>query len=99
MSNLRPLGNRVLVKRFPLTELTEGGIVLRGRDYPTLGKVIAVGNGVRHAKTGLRRTPDVEVGDVVQWTWQPNFDLKQIGPDLFLFDYSDLNLCYSEEHK
>lgn len=49
-SNLRPLGNRVLVKRLPLPEVRESGLFVIGRDYPTMGLVLAIGNGTRVRK-------------------------------------------------
>jgi hypothetical protein len=45
MPFFQPLGPRVLVKRLPLPPKTESGLFLLGRDYPTVGKVLAVGNG------------------------------------------------------
>jgi co-chaperonin GroES (HSP10) len=43
----RPLGARVLVKREPLPEQTRSGLYLLGRDYPTIGRIVSVGNGPR----------------------------------------------------
>ena len=42
---IKPLGNRVLLKRLPVPELTEGGLFMLGREYPLLGKVLAIGSG------------------------------------------------------
>jgi hypothetical protein len=44
---IRPFGNRVLVKRLALPEQSENGIYVLGRDYPTMGRVLRVGNGPR----------------------------------------------------
>ena len=46
-SSLRPLGNRILVKRLSLPDVRESGLYIIGRDYPTMGRVLAVGNGTR----------------------------------------------------
>lgn len=95
-SKLRPLGNRILVRRWALPEQSESGIYILGRDYPTMGDVLAVGNGPRR-KSGERRSIDITVGDIVQWHVGPNFDLTQLGPDLFLFNYNDLNFVGRRE--
>jgi len=108
-SRLKPLGNRILVKRLSLPDVRESGLYLIGRDYPTMGKVLAVGNGPRYwghkykSEQGLRVywVIDVKPNDLVQWSIDSNFDLKQIGRaadggDLFLFDYDDLNFVGRE---
>jgi hypothetical protein len=46
----KPLGARVLVRREPLPEQTRSGLYLLGRDYPTIGRVVAVGTGWRRTK-------------------------------------------------
>jgi co-chaperonin GroES (HSP10) len=43
--SIRPFGNRILVKRLALPEQSENGIYILGRDYPTMGRVLRVGNG------------------------------------------------------
>jgi Chaperonin 10 Kd subunit len=48
--SIRPFGNRVLVKRLALPEQSENGIYVLGRDYPTMGRVLRVGNGQRLKK-------------------------------------------------
>jgi len=76
-SHFRPLGNRVLVKRLPLADQSVGGISVIGRDYPTMGTILAP-----FGANGLR----------CQWTIDANYDLKLIGDDLLLLDYDQLNL-------
>jgi co-chaperonin GroES (HSP10) len=90
----RPLGARVLVRREPLPEQTKSGLYLLGRDYPTVGTVVAVGNGPRHYKTGLRRSLDISIGSFCQWSPGFNYDLASIfpeDPDLLLLDYDQIN--------
>jgi co-chaperonin GroES (HSP10) len=96
--NFRPLGSYVLVQREALPETTFTGLYVLGRDYPTVGRVLAVGPGkwIR-LKTHYRwhRLPlDIRPGDFVQWTVSPNFDLSSVRglPDnCLLLDYDDLN--------
>lgn len=42
---IRPIGNRVLLKRLPVPETTQSGLYILGREYPLLGKVMSVGSG------------------------------------------------------
>ena len=111
--SLRPYGNRVLVRRLGLPDTVESGLYLLGRDYPTMGTILAVGNGQRsrkifahaHKRPDLgfgprgvmdlqyryRRPLDLKVGSIVQWRVGPNFDLYDLGNDLLLLPYSELN--------
>ena len=60
--NIKPLGNRILVKQFTQDEVTASGIILPDsaeKEKKAQGKIIAVGSGEEIAKLGLK------VGDVV----------------------------------
>ncbi|HET8792138.1 MAG TPA: co-chaperone GroES [Modicisalibacter sp.] len=64
--NIRPLHDRVVVRRVEEEQKTAGGIVLPGnaQEKPTRGEVLAVGNG-RILDNGEVRPLDVKVGDNV----------------------------------
>ncbi|EPC03406.1 co-chaperonin GroES [Litchfieldella anticariensis FP35 = DSM 16096] len=64
--NIRPLHDRVVVRRVEEEQKTSGGIVLPGnaQEKPTRGEVLAVGNG-RILENGEVRPLDVKVGDTV----------------------------------
>lgn len=64
--NIRPLHDRVVVKREPQETKSAGGIVIpdTASEKPTFGKVIAVGQG-KVLDNGQTRAPDVKVGDRV----------------------------------
>ncbi|MBN1652204.1 MAG: co-chaperone GroES [Deltaproteobacteria bacterium] len=64
--NIRPLQDRVLVKRVPEEERTRGGIIIpdTAKEKPIEGKVIAIGNG-KVREDGTTRKLDVKVGDIV----------------------------------
>ncbi|HWP42996.1 MAG TPA: co-chaperone GroES [Blastocatellia bacterium] len=66
MAKLRPLHDRVVVKRVEEQEQVRGGIIIpdTAREKPQQGEVIAVGNG-KLLENGSRVPPDVQVGDVV----------------------------------
>ena len=63
---LRPLGDRVIVRRNDEEETTEGGIVIPGSaaENPSQGEVLAVGPG-RTLDNGEIQAPSVKKGDVV----------------------------------
>ena len=63
---LRPLGDRVIVRRNDEEETTEGGIVIPGSaaEKPSQGEVLAVGPG-RTLDNGEIQAPSVKKGDVV----------------------------------
>lgn len=95
-SRLRPLGPRVLVQREPLVRDSREGLYLIGIDYPTIGKVLAYGPGYRR-RNGEYRSLDLRIGDTVQWSVTSNFDLYNLGNDLLLLHYNDLNLVQRED--
>ncbi|WP_371194377.1 co-chaperone GroES [Glaciecola sp. SC05] len=63
---IRPLHDRVIIKREEIESKSAGGIVLTGSaaEKSTRGKVIAVGNG-RVLENGDVKALDVKVGDSV----------------------------------
>ncbi|WP_154222895.1 co-chaperone GroES [Marinicella rhabdoformis] len=64
--NIRPLHDRVIVKRVESETTSPGGIVLpnSATEKPVQGEVLAVGNG-RILASGEQRPLDVKVGDKV----------------------------------
>ena len=67
--NIRPLGDRIVVRRFEAEGKTAGGILLpdTAKNKPQKGKVLAVGPG-RLLKDGSRRALQVKAGDTVLFT-------------------------------
>lgn len=66
MEKIRPLFDRVLVKRLPLEEKTAGGIIIPdvAKEKAQTGKVVAIGNG-RLDNQGKVVPMQVKIGDVV----------------------------------
>jgi chaperonin GroES len=64
---IRPLHDRVIVRREEEEQKTAGGILLPGsaQEKPNRGEVVAVGSG-RVLDNGDVRAVDVNVGDVVE---------------------------------
>ncbi len=63
---IRPLQDRIVVKRVESENKTKGGIIIpdTAKEKPIEGRVVAVGNG-KVLKDGKVRPVDVKVGDVV----------------------------------
>ena len=61
---IRPLGDRMLVKRIKEEDKTKGGIFIpdTAKEKPQEGKVVAVGKG-KMTETGKLVAPDVKTGD------------------------------------
>jgi chaperonin GroES len=66
---IRPLGDRIVVRRSESQEKTAGGILLpdTAKNKPQRGKVLAAGPG-RMLKDGTRRPLQVKEGDTVLFT-------------------------------
>ncbi len=66
---VKPLGDRIVVRRQDAAEKTAGGILLpdSAKDKPQKGKVLAIGAG-RLSKDGTRQALQVKVGDNILFT-------------------------------
>lgn len=64
MKSIRPLGDRILVKRIQEEEKTKGGIIIpdTAKEKPQEGLVVAVGKG-KTTEEGKVIAPDVKKGD------------------------------------
>ena len=65
-ANIRPLQDRVIVRRIAEDEQVRGGIIIpdSAREKPQEGEVVAVGKG-KYRTDGVRQVPDVRAGDRV----------------------------------
>ena len=65
-TNIRPLQDRVIVRRLEEGEQMRGGIIIpdTAKEKPQEGEVIAVGEG-KYKNDGTRQVPDVKTGDRV----------------------------------
>jgi len=88
---LRPLGDKVVVKRLEAEEVTRGGIVLpdSAKEKPQRGKVVAVGDG-KLTDSGERAKPTVKKGDQVLFTSYAGTEVKVDGEELLVMDESDI---------
>ena len=88
---IRPLHDRVVVRRKEEEEKTAGGIVLPGnaKEKPSQGEVIAVGNG-RILENGETRSLAVKVGDTVVFGQYAGNTVKVDGEDLLIMSENDI---------
>ena len=88
---VRPLGEKVLLKRLEADEKTVGGIVLpdTAKEKPQKGRVLAVGPG-RLLEDGGRAAPQVKNGDTVLFGKYSGTDIKIEGEEYLLVNESDI---------
>ena len=89
---VRPLGDRIVVRRHEADEKTAGGIVLpdTAKNKPQKGKILAVGAG-RMLKDGTRRGLQVKVGDTVLFTAWAGDEYKEAkGENILLMREEDV---------
>ena len=88
---VRPLNDRILVKRLEEEEMTKGGIIIpdSAKEKPAEGEVIAVGKGKVNDK-GDRLKLDVKVGDLVLFSKYGGTDVKLDGVDHLIMREDDI---------
>ncbi len=89
--NIRPLGDKVIIKRVEAEEVTAGGIVLpdSAKEKPKRGVVQAIGNG-RLLDSGERSTMQVKKNDEVLFTSYAGTEIKVSGDEYLIMDESDI---------
>ena len=88
---VRPLNDRILVKRLEEEEMTKGGIIIpdSAKEKPAEGEVIAVGKGKVDDK-GDRIKLDVKVGDRILFSKYGGTDVKLDGVDHLIMCEDDI---------
>ena len=91
MAKLRPLGDKILIKRVEAESKTKSGIVLpdAAKEKPKRGKVLAVGNGRRNDK-GEVVALGVKKGDEVIFTSYAGTEIKLDGEELMIMNEDDV---------
>mgnify|MGYP003573192670 FL=1 len=89
--NIRPLGDKVIVKRVEAEETTAGGIVLpdSAKEKPKRGVIMATGNG-RLMDDGKRSELQVKRNDEVLFTSYAGTEIKVDGQEYMIMDESDI---------
>ncbi len=89
--NIRPLHDRVVVRRMEEERTTAGGIVIpdSATEKPSTGEVLAVGNG-KVSETGEVRPMDVKVGDKIMFGKYSGTEVKVEGEELLIMREDDI---------
>ena len=88
---LRPLHDRVIVKRVEEERTTPGGIVIpdSATEKPIRGEILAVGNG-KILDNGEKRALDLKVGDTVLFGKYSGTEVKVDGDELLVMREDDV---------
>jgi chaperonin GroES len=89
--NIKPLGERVVIKVIENEVTTKSGIVLpdTAKEKPQLGEVLAVGSG-KLLDNGQRVAVDVKVGDRVLFAKYAGTEVKLDGEEYMVLKESDV---------
>ena len=84
--NIKPLGDRVVIKKFEAEEKTKSGIVLPGQaqEKPQMAEVVAVGPGTKDVDMELK------VGDKVIFSKYSGTEIKMDGEEYTVMNQSDI---------
>ncbi|MEQ9062124.1 MAG: co-chaperone GroES [Gammaproteobacteria bacterium] len=88
---IRPLHDRIIVKRMDEEKTSPGGIVIpdSAAEKPIKGEVVAVGNG-KILESGEVRALDLKVGDKVIFGKYSGTEVKVDGQDLLVMREDDI---------
>ena len=88
---IRPLNDRILVKRLESEEKTAGGIIIpdTAKEKPAQGQVVAVGPGKLNEQ-GQRVALNVTAGDKVLFSKYGGTDVKLDGEDFLIMREDDI---------
>ncbi len=88
---MRPLHDRVIVKRLEEDRTSPGGIVIPGSaaEKPVQGKIIAIGKG-KILENGHVRPCDVKVGDTILFGKYSGSEVKVEGEELVVMREEDV---------
>ena len=89
--NLRPLHDRVIVKRMEEERMSAGGIVIpdSATEKPVRGEVLAIGNG-KILDNGEKRALDINVGDTILFGKYSGTEVKVDGEELLVMREEDI---------
>ena len=89
--NIRPLGDRILVKRIQEEATTKGGIIIpdTAKEKPQEGRVVAVGKG-KMTEDGKLLVPDVKAGDRILFGKYAGSEIKLEGEEHLILREDDI---------
>jgi len=90
--NIRPLGDRLVVKPIVAEQKTAGGIVLpdTAKEKPQQGEVLAVGSG-KLLENGTRVPMEVKVGDKILYSKYAGTEIKIDDEELLILNERDVH--------
>ena len=88
--NIKPLGDRVVIKKLEAESTTKSGIVLTGtaKEQPQEAEVMAVGPGA--VVDGKRGEMEVKVGDKILYSKYAGTDVKVAGEEYIILRQDDI---------
>ena len=88
---IKPLGDKIVVKRLEAEGKTKGGIVLpdSAKEKPKQGEVIAVGTG-KVLESGETQKPQVQVGDKILFGSYAGTEVTVDGAEYLIMSESDV---------
>jgi len=88
---IRPLGDRILVKRIKEEEKTKGGIIIpdTAKEKPQEGKVVAVGKG-KYDDSGKLIPLEVKAGDKILFGKYSGSEIKLEGEEHLILREDDI---------
>jgi chaperonin GroES len=91
MANIKPIGEKILVKRLEADDTTPGGIVLpdTAKEKPKEGEIIALGEG-KQLDSGERAEFQVEEGDRVIFSSYAGTEVTVEGEEYLLMSEDDI---------
>ncbi len=89
--NIRPLHDRIVIRRMEEERTSAGGIVIpdSATEKPVRGEVVAAGNG-KILENGEKRPLDVKVGDKVLFGKYAGTEIKVEGEELLVMREDDV---------
>ncbi len=94
--NIRPLHDRVIIRRMEEEKTSPGGIVIpdSATEKPVKGEVVAVGNG-KILESGDTRPLDVKVGDIILFGKYSGTEVSVDGEELLVMREDDITAIIS----
>ena len=88
--NIKPLGDRVVIKMLESEETTKGGIILAGtaKEKPQMAEVLAIGPGA--VEDGKTIPMEVKVGDKVLMSKYAGTEVKIDGIEYIILSQKDI---------
>ncbi len=88
--NIKPLGDRVVIKVMESEEMTKSGIVLPGtaKEKPMQGEILAVGSG--ELIEGKRVPLELKIGDKVLYSKYAGTEVKIDGEEFLILKQNDV---------